>query len=348
MHRVESTADGLQVVTVRGPIDPGALGVTLSHDHLIVDAFSLFGEASGSYAWILDDVDVAIREVAAFRSAGGGAICEPTSEGIGRNPVALRQISEATDVHVVMGAGWYRERAYPACIAEEMPDKLADRLVRELTLGVAETGVRAGFVGEIGTERRAISPAQERVFRAAARAHRRTGCPLMTHTTHFGELALDQLALLAEEGVDPHRVIVSHLGDREGIRTLLPIAQRGAWINVDNLAFVSGYAPLALRADNVAALVAEGLVGQVMLSGDICLVDQLASHGGPGYATVLVDFVPLLRERGLTEEQIRTLLVVNPARAFAYPAEAARQRYLAENGTDPPTTSQAAPNVHVA
>jgi len=331
MHGADTMADALQVVTVRGPIEPGSLGVTLSHDHLIVDAFSLFGEASGSYAWILDDTDVAIREVAAFRSAGGGAICEPTSEGIGRNPVALRQISEATGVHVVMGAGWYRERAYPPYIAEEMPDQLAARLVRELTVGVGETGVRAGFVGEIGTERRAISPAQERVFRAAARAHRQTGCPLMTHTTHFGELALEQLALLAEEGVDAHRVIVSHLGDREGIRTLLPIAQRGAWINVDNLAFVSGYAPLALRADNVAALVAEGLVGQVMLSGDICLVDQLASHGGPGYATVLADFVPLLRERGLTDDQIRTLLVLNPARAFAYPAEAARRRYLAGN-----------------
>lgn len=325
----------LQVVTVRGPVAPGELGVTLSHDHLIVDAFSLFGEASGSYAWILDDVEVATREAQAFRAAGGGTICEPTNEGIGRNPVALREISEASGVHVVMGAGWYRERAYPAYVAEEMPDQLAERLVRELTIGVGESGVRAGFVGEIGTERRAISPAQERVFRAAGRAHRRTGCPVMTHTTHFGELALDQLALLAEEGVDGRSVIVSHLGDREGIRTILPIAERGAWINVDNLGFVSGYAPLALRADNVAALVAEGLVGQVMLASDICLVDQLASHGGPGYATVLRDFVPLLRERGVTDEQISTLLIDNPARAFAYPAEAARRRHLEQQGARP-------------
>jgi len=321
-----------QVVTVRGPVDPAALGVTLSHDHLILDAFKLFGEASGSYAWILDDVPVMIREVEAFRAAGGGAICEPTCEGIGRNPEALRAISEATGVHVVMGAGWYRERCYPAYVSELMPDELAERLVRELTVGVGETGIRPGFIGEIGTERFAISPAQERVFRAAARAHRRTGCPILTHTTHFGELALEQLALLGEEGVDPKRVIVSHLGDRVGISTLLPIAATGAWLNVDNLGFVGGYAPLDGRADNVAALIAEGLVERIMLSNDICLTDQLKVNNGPGFDNIQKTFLPLLRTRGVTDEQIETMLVRNPARAFAYDAEAARLAYLEGEG----------------
>ena len=318
-----------EVVTVRGPIQPAALGATLSHDHVIVDAFHLWGESTGNYGWILDDVDLAIEEVGRYRAAGGGAIAEPTNEGLGRDPIALRRISEATDVHIVMGAGWYRERCYPGYIRDEMPDQLADRLVAELTVGVGATGIRAGFIGEIGTERGAISPAQERVFRAAARAHRRTGCPIMTHTTHFGELALEQLDLLREEGVDARRVIVSHLGDRRGIGSLLPIAARGAWLSIDNLGFVGGYAPLDLRADNVAALCAEGLTGQVMLSNDICLVDQLASNGGPGYANVITTFVPLLRDRGVGEDDIARMLVSNPARAFAYDAEAARTAYLA-------------------
>src|SRR5438093_3787216 len=100
MDDADTNSGQLQVVTVRGPIEPRDLGVTLSHDHLIVDAFSLFGEASGSYAWILDDVDVATREVEAFRTAGGRAICEPTNEGIGRNPAGLLAISERTGVHV--------------------------------------------------------------------------------------------------------------------------------------------------------------------------------------------------------------------------------------------------------
>jgi predicted metal-dependent phosphotriesterase family hydrolase len=293
----------------------------LSHDHLIVDAFRLFGEATGNYGWILDDVDVAIAEVERFRDAGGAAICDPTNIGIGRNPLALKRISDATGVHIVMGSGWYRERCYEQYVYQEMPDALADRLTRELLEGVDNTGVRAGFIGEIGTERHAISPAQERVFRAAARAHRRTGSPIMTHTTHFGELALEQLALLAEEGVDPSHVIVSHLGDRVGVDAILPIAERGPWLSIDNLGFISGYAPLEVRADNIAALWSEGLGDRVLLSNDICLLDQLRRYGGPGYANVIENFFPLLRRRGLSEEQLRTMTVSNPARAFAYNAK---------------------------
>lgn len=316
-------------MTVRGPIQPADLGITLSHDHLIIDAFKLFGEASGSYAWIMDDEDVAIAEVQRFKAAGGGAIADPTNIGIGRNPAALRRISEATGVHIVMGAGWYRERAYPPYVYEEMPDALAERLVQDLLVGVDGTDIRAGFIGEIGTERGHISPAQERVFRAAGRAHRRTGCPILTHTTHFGELALEQLDLLAEEGVPAERVIISHLGDRVGIKWWLPIARRGAWLSIDNLGFVSGYAPLEVRADNVAALCREGLVGQIMLSNDLCLIDQMAAFGGPGYDNVIRNFVPLLRARQVSDADIQTLLVGNPARAFAYAAEAARQGLVA-------------------
>ncbi len=251
MSESTSTADA-RVVTVRGPIAPGGLGVTLSHDHLILDAFALWGEQTGNYGWILDDVDVAIQEIERYLAAGGRSVIDPTNEGIGRDPVALRRISEATGAHIVMGAAWYRERCYPRYVYEESINQLADRLVTELTVGVGDTGVRAGFIGEIGTERGFISPAQERVFRASARAHRRTGCPILTHTTHFGELALDQLDLLAEEGVDPHRVVVSHLGDRVGAKWVVPIAERGAFLSIDNLGFVGGYAPLELRADNVA------------------------------------------------------------------------------------------------
>jgi phosphotriesterase-related protein len=330
MASMTGSSGGLQVMTVMGPVAPSDLGVTLSHDHLMLDAFKLFGEASGSYSWILDDVDMAIEEVRLFRAVGGGAIADPTNVGIGRNPRALQRISQETGVRVIMGAGWYRERAYPSYIYEEMPDMLADRLVGDLLTGVDGTDVCAGFIGEIGTERFNISPAQERVFRAAGRAQRRTGCPILTHTTHFGELALEQIDLLAEEGVPSRSVIISHLGDRPGIKWWLPIAERGAWMSIDNLGFVGGYAPLEVRADNVAALCAEGLVGQIMLGSDICLTDHMAANGGPGYATVIRNFLPLLRQRGLSEDLIRTMMVDNPARAFAYDVQWA----LGQHGAD--------------
>jgi phosphotriesterase-related protein len=307
-----------RIVTVRGPIEPTALGVTLSHDHVLIDAFRMYGEASADYAWIIDDEEIAVAELAAFRDAGGGAVCDPTNVGLGRDAPALRRISERSGVHIVMGSGWYRERVHPPEIDRELPTVLADRLVRDLTVGVDGTDIRAGFIGEIGTGREAISPAEERVFRAAARAARRTGCPILTHTTHFGELALDQLELLADERVSADRVIVSHLGDRVGVRHLLPIAERGAWLSVDNLAFTAGYAPLEVRADNVAALWAEGFGERILLGNDVCRRDQLVAFGGPGYANVIHNLYPLLEARGVDRARILAMTVTNPARAFAW------------------------------
>ena len=142
----------------------------------------------------------------------------------------------------------------------------------------------------------------------------------MTHTTHFGELALEQIALLGEEGVPADRIIVSHMGDRRDQRPLLAVAETGAWLSVDNLGFVTGYAPLAVRADNIARLVREGYLGRVLLGNDTCETGQLKANGGPGYANVVERVKPLLAERGITDEQFRTMSVDNPARAFAYAA----------------------------
>ncbi|MGO4681451.1 phosphotriesterase family protein [Microbacterium sp. 2MCAF23] len=303
-----------KIMTVRGPLEPSELGITLSHDHILVDLWDF----DNRYDVILDDEDIAREELERYAAVGGGAICDPTNIGLHRDPERLRRLSEATGVHVVMGAGWYREKLYPPEIATTSTNDLADALVAEIVDGVDGSGVRPGFVGEIGTERGAITPAQERVFRAAARAHRRTGVPLLTHTTHWGELAVEQLDLFADEGVDASAVIVSHLGDRRGIGHVLPIVERGAWASIDNLAFVSGYAPLEFRADNVAELCAAGYAGQLMLSNDICELGQLAAYGGAGYGNIITNFLPMLRERGVSEESIHTMLVENPARAFAF------------------------------
>lgn len=242
--RVESD---LQVVTVRGSIAPDELDITLSHDHMIVDAFALFGDATGNCGWILDDDAVAAHELDLSRTAGDGAFVEPTYQGIGRDPAALR----------------------------------------------------------------------------------RTSCPILISTPRFGELPREQLDLLAREGVDARRVIVSHLGDRIGINTLVPIAERRAWLSVDKLGFPGGYAPLGVRADNVAALCAVDFDSQVMLSNDIDVVDELVTHGGCGHSDVMASFPLFLRARGVPDERTRTMPVANLARAFAYDAEATRRTYLA-------------------
>jgi phosphotriesterase-related protein len=285
------------------------------HEHLIVDAWPMWPVPN--YSLIVDDVDLVIEEVRAYRVAGGTSIVDVTNIGLGRDPLALERISEETGIQIVMGCGWYRERVYPTYIQEKNANELAAMLVSEIKEGVDGTGIRPGIIGEIGTERKFITPAQERVFRAVARAHLQTGAPISTHTTHWGELALEQLDLLEEEGVDPHHVIIGHLGDRRDISTLLPIAERGAFLGIDNIGY-HDYQKEERRAQNVVELIEAGFRSQVLLSMDIATLNDLQNYGGKGFDYLLLKFIPLLRELGATEEDVQVLLIENPQRALAF------------------------------
>src|SRR5581483_23562 len=301
----------MAIITVKGPIPAEQAGYTLSHEHLLCDLWRIHN----SYENILDDESLAIRELAEYRQAGGTCLVDATSCGLGRSPRALRRISEASGIHIVMGSGWYRESVYPALVYERDTNALADLIVEEFTEGVEGTGIRAGLIGEIGTERSHITPAQERVFRAAARAQRRTGACVMTHTTHFGELALEQISLLRDEGVPPDRIVISHLGDRHNTTQLLKVAAQRVYLSVDNIGYTgNGYPPDEVRAHNVCLLAAEGHLGQVVLGGDVCLKTHLRAYGGKGYAHVIQRFLPMLRGQGLAEDSIRQMTVINPAR----------------------------------
>ena len=306
-----------QIRTILGPISPQQLGICMIHEHLIIDAWDMWPVPN--YSLIVDDVDLVIEEVQAYRAAGGATIVDVTNIGLGRDPLALREISRATGVQIVMGCGWYRERVYPTYIQEKNADELAAMLVAEITEGVDGTGVRPGIIGEIGTERTFITPAQERVFRAVARAHLQTGAPISTHTTHWGELALEQLALLVEEGVDPRHVIIGHLGDRRNISMLLPIAERGAFLGIDNIGY-HDYQREERRAQNVIDLIEAGFRSQVLLSMDIATLNDLHSYGGKGFDYLLLTFIPLLRRLGATDEDVQVLLVDNPRRALGFSA----------------------------
>jgi phosphotriesterase-related protein len=304
----------MQIMSVKGPMQAKELGFTLSHTHFMIDLWQLVK----TYDGILDDEALATQELLDYKGAGGCSVVEVTSGGIGRNPEALRRLSQASGVNIIMGAAWYREVVYPKFIYELDTNALADVVVRELTVGIDGTNVRAGVIGEIGTERGAITPAQERVFRACARAQQKTGVTIVTHTTHFGELALEQIALLREERVPSSRILISHLGDRIDNTSLKAIAEKGVFLSVDNIGFVNdGYATDLMRAKNVAWLIAEGHLPQILLSSDFCFKTQLAAYGGKGYAHVPNNFLPLLRGQGVSEEAIHQMTVVNPMNALA-------------------------------
>ena len=303
----------MAIVTVRGPVDAAHAGYTLSHEHLLCDLWAFVK----SYDGILDDESLAVRELQAYHEVGGRTLVDVTSAGLGRNPNALRRISIASGIHVVMGAGWYREGVYPSCVYELDSSALAEHIVTEITEGVDGTDIRAGVIGEIGTERKFITPAQERVFRASARASSRTGASIVTHTTHFGELALEQIALLREEGAPPGRIIISHLGDRFERSNLLAIAAQGVYLSIDNIGYAgSGYPGDDVRANNVKILVEEGYLAQILLGGDVCMKSHLHAYGGKGYDHVPVRFVPLLKQVGISDNEVHAMTVTNPARAL--------------------------------
>lgn len=304
----------MALMTVRGPISASEAGAILSHEHLLCDLWPFVRNYDG----ILDDEVLAAEELQAYRNAGGGTIVDATSGGLGRKPEALRRISERSGVHVVMGAGWYREGVYPPFIYEWDANRLAAKIVEELTLGVDGTDVRAGMIGEIGTERNHITPVQERVFRAAARAQKATGAAILTHTTHFGELALEQIALLKEEGVAPSRIVISHLGDRHNKDLLFRIAETGVYLSVDNIGYEGGgYPGDSVRAANIRALIERGHLKQILVSGDVCMKTHLHAFGGKGYDFVLTSFLPVLRSSAVSEDEINCMLCSNPWAAYS-------------------------------
>ena len=303
-----------EVISVNGVIRPDQMGVTYTHEHLFLDAMDHY--PGYGYALVIDDEEVMAKEIAEFTSRGGQTVCDVTLDEIGRDPARLVRFSKRAGIHVLMGCGWYRDFGYPPIVEEKTSRELADVLVREIEVGVGDTGIRAGFIGEIGTGRHHVKPAEERVFRAAALAQARTGVAITTHTTRWGTLALEQIAMLEEFGADLSRVIIGHLGDRVGVQFLLPIAEKGVYLEVDNIGYLD-YQPEWVRADNVAALVKAGFANRVLLSEDICMLNHLKYTGGKGYGYIFEVFLPLLRERGVTQEQIHQMMVINPASAFS-------------------------------
>ena len=304
-----------QVMTVTGPKDTAGLGITHSHEHVLWDYFQMIR----SYDVIFDDETVAVREVGLFKAAGGGTLVDCTNAGIGPQPEALRRVSIATDVNIVLGCGWYRKPVYNDDVYTKTSFELSEMLITELTDGFGQSGVRAGFIGEIGTERGHVRPSEERVFLAAARASLETGAAIWTHTTHFGELALDQIDILERAGVSPDRIVISHLGDLEDTTRLLAIARRGVYLSIDNIGYTGdGYPGDDVRLASVLALLEAGFNDRVVLGTDIGTRSALKSYGGRGYAWLIENFIPALRSASVPESDIRLLTEANVARALTF------------------------------
>ena len=292
--------------TVTGDI-AAIQGRILAHEHLQIDLSvqkgpaNRIGEAEAQA--VVDD----LRHAKEF---GLAAITDLSAPGWGRDPVALRRISEQAGVAVVCAAGFYWD-PFPAIVINGMVEQLRDIMISEVAAGVGATGIRCGVI-KVGTTRGEPDDVAERLFRAAVGAAFATGAPVITHTSSPDQAAW-HVRVLERAGMDMSRVVISHMGAAHDVGELVELARSGVFMGIDKVSFPKGPTNDQL-ADLVRDACERGLERQVILSSDIARRTLLRRYGGRGYSTVLADFVPMLSDRGITPSQVETMLHDNPMR----------------------------------
>jgi phosphotriesterase-related protein len=340
-----------KVQTVLGLIDPQDLGMTLTHEHLLVDQSVYFVEPASpresalahqpvsleNLTWVrynpkdnldnqkLLDEDLAIEEATLFKQHGGSTIVDMTNIGLGRDPVALARISRATGLNIIMGSGYYIGTPELETQSEE---EMAEKIMRDVTAGVDDTGIRSGIIGELGCSH-PLKAGERKLLRAGALAQQRTGVAINVHPGRNENDPLEIIDVLAEAGADLSRVVISHM-DRCGylLETKRKLLGAGCYIEYDVFGWEGYYPAKTALADGhlpdmpndvgrikeIKELIDLGYQNQILLSHDIGHKMQLVKYGGWGYAHLLREVVPLMTIYGIEEGQIDTLTRENPKR----------------------------------
>lgn len=350
MSRSELTG---KVQTVLGPIAPEDLGITLPHEHLISDGSCWFVEPSEAtekamvhhpvtldILWwlryhlfqnmddlLLLDEQEAIKEAIHFKLAGGNSIAELSNIGLGRDPAALARISRATGLNVIMGSGYYLAVSHGPEMDTKTEEEITDEIVRDIMVGAGNSGIRSGIIGEIGCSW-PLADNERKSLRAAARAQQLTGAALNVHPGQGEEAAMEIVKILGDAGADLTRTVIDHI-DRavRDPQDRIKLAKTGCYLEYD-LFGREGYYPIhhriidlpndAQRVNEVTELINKGYLSQMLISQDIWNKTQRCAYGGWGYAHILRDTLPVMRVKGMTEEQIHTIMVENPRRLLTF------------------------------
>lgn len=340
----------MKVKTVCGELGRDQLGTVTTHEHVLLDLTGFYQElpvpgiedpatqkvemwnlgilSRDCYALrdnlLLVDEDVQAEELARFRDAGGDTVVDASLPGIGRDPEALRRISEKTGLNIIMGTGFYVGDTHPKELASMSDREVADLMVKELTEGVDGTGICAGYIGEIGISE-IFDDKERKVLRAAALAQLDTGVAINVHINPWTTNGIEAADILLDAGVAPDRICISHIDVENREDYVWALLKKGVYVEFDNFGkeyYIrrevrnSGYGCFVHDTDRVTFLkkmIDDGYLHQVLLSCDLCLKNLMHKYGGWGYDHVLTNIVPMMEDEGITAEQIRTLLVENPA-----------------------------------
>lgn len=329
-----------KVLTVNGPIEPAQLGETLMHEHVFInfkasppmvpppnDITVIQPESLSrkQNAFQLSNFDESLDAIMEFKHAGGGTIVDVSNFGLTRDPLALKLVSRASGLNIVMGAGWYMKQMHPADMNQLTLEQLTDIIVHDVTVGAQGTNIRSGIIGEVGVVGKPLTDNEKKSIRAAARAARITGAPLSIHNFEPVDEMKTVFDIIESEGVDLHRVVMSHTGIQPdgssdaAVQAL--VFQRGAFVEWDYF----GQAPLpkemdVKRIDNIYAAIQAGHASQIMLSHDICSQAQLKVNGGGGYTYINDVILPGLKAKGVSDAIIHEIMVENPKRVLTFVA----------------------------
>ena len=339
-------------MTVLGPIAPEELGVTMAHEHILLDLSRRFQEPSeaGEKAymyepvridnlwWIkqniinnldnlmLTDLREATEEVMEVKRHGGSSIVDVTNCGIGRDPIAIRKVSLETGINVIMGSGYYVGISHPPDMSQKSEEDIAGEIIRDIKEGVGDTGIKSGIIGEIGIENFIEDPNEEKVLRGAVMAQRETGAALYVHPPHT-RVCERIIEILEEEGADLNRVIMCHMEYHidESMDYTFMVADTGIYIEYDCFGLEGNWPESGLwepsdtqRSRSVKKLIENGYQDKVLLSTDVCIKTLSMAYGGFGRAHLLRDCLSLLRQAGVTHEDINVILVDNPKRILQF------------------------------
>jgi phosphotriesterase-related protein len=302
-------------MTVRGPVEPGELGVTLMHEHVLVDFIGAEAVSRERYD-VEQVVRVALPHLLDVKRRGAKTLVECTPAYLARDPALMRRLSEETGLQILTNTGYYGaagDKFVPAHAYRESADELAARWVREANDGIDGTGIRPGFQ-KIGVDRGPLSEIDRKLIVAAARCHLASGLGIAVHTGD-GAAAQDILATLRREGVAPSAYIWVHAQNERDRSLHVQAAAAGAFVEFDGI----GPGTLDAHVASVGELIQAGLGRQVLVSQDAGWYHVGEPGGGNyrGYTLLFDAFLPALRRSGVNEAQVHELLVENPARALA-------------------------------
>ncbi len=303
-----------KVMTVLGPISPDDMGVTLPHEHVLVDFIGAEEISRERY-----DPEEAFRVILLYlqrvKERGCRTFVECTPAYIGRNPELLKRLAAKCGMHILTNTGYYgaaNDKFVPRHAYEETADQLAARWLGEWEKGIEGTGIRPGFI-KIGVDSGALSAIDRKLVRAAARTHLKSGLTIASHTSGTAA-GLDQLNVLNEEGVDASAFIWVHAQNEWDAESRARVARMGAWIEIDNIAPKT----VSSCVDMAKAMKERGVLHRVLVSQDAGWYSVGEPRGGSfrSFETLFTEFVPALKEAGFTEADIHQILVKNPREAF--------------------------------